>query len=86
MVMVFAGAHVSGAHYNPAVSLAMVVRREATSTQHLHPSPGRAARTADNHAHPDGADHLILWTPRVRVGVIRGWTGRRCLDASVSAR
>jgi aquaporin Z len=33
MVMVFAGAHISGAHYNPAVSLAMVLRREITSTQ-----------------------------------------------------
>ena len=28
MVMVFAGGHISGAHFNPAVSLAFVLRRE----------------------------------------------------------
>jgi aquaporin Z len=33
MVMVFAGAHISGAHYNPAVSLAMAMRREITAAE-----------------------------------------------------
>src|ERR1700755_396457 len=30
MVMVFAGGHVSGGHYNPAVSLAVLLRRKLT--------------------------------------------------------
>jgi aquaporin Z len=33
MVMVFAGGHVSGAHYNPAVSIAVFLRRKLTSTE-----------------------------------------------------
>ena len=33
MVMVFAGGHVSGGHYNPAVSLAVLVRRKLTSNE-----------------------------------------------------
>src|SRR5664279_1570037 len=30
MVMIFAGAHVSGAHYNPAVTLAVLLRGKIT--------------------------------------------------------
>ncbi len=30
MVMVYAGGHISGAHYNPAVTLAVFIRRKAT--------------------------------------------------------
>jgi aquaporin Z len=33
MVMVFAGGHISGAHYNPAVSTAVLIRRKMTSTE-----------------------------------------------------
>lgn len=33
MVMVFAGGHVSGGHYNPAVSLAVFLRRKLTSNE-----------------------------------------------------
>jgi len=33
MVMVFAGGHVSGAHYNPAVSIAVLLRRRMTPTE-----------------------------------------------------
>jgi aquaporin Z len=35
MVMVFAGAHVSGAHYNPAVSTAVLVRGKMTLTEYV---------------------------------------------------
>jgi aquaporin Z len=34
MVMVFAGGHVSGAHYNPAVSTAVLVRGKMTSNEY----------------------------------------------------
>jgi aquaporin Z len=33
MVMVFAGGHVSGGHYNPAVSLAVLLRRKLTTNE-----------------------------------------------------
>ncbi|MBL9152160.1 MAG: aquaporin [Verrucomicrobiales bacterium] len=33
MVMIFAGGHVSGAHYNPAVSLAVLLRGKLTSKE-----------------------------------------------------
>jgi aquaporin Z len=33
MVMVFAGGHVSGGHYNPAVSIAVLLRRKLTSSE-----------------------------------------------------
>ena len=33
MVMVFAGAHISGAHYNPAVSISILLRRSADRRQ-----------------------------------------------------
>ena len=33
MVMVYAGGHVSGAHYNPAVSLAVMLRGKATAAE-----------------------------------------------------
>jgi aquaporin Z len=33
MVMVYAGGHVSGAHYNPAVSLAVMLRGKATASE-----------------------------------------------------
>ena len=33
MVMVFAGGHISGAHYNPAVSLAVMMRGKATAME-----------------------------------------------------
>jgi len=32
MVMVFAGGHISGAHYNPAVTLAVLIRGKVSST------------------------------------------------------
>src|SRR4051812_44924851 len=32
MVMVYAGGHISGAHYNPAVTLAVYIRGKATSS------------------------------------------------------
>lgn len=31
MVMVYAGGHISGAHYNPAVTLAVLIRRRITA-------------------------------------------------------
>ena len=33
MVMVFAGGHISGGHYNPAVSTAVLIRRKMTSNE-----------------------------------------------------
>jgi aquaporin Z len=33
MVMVFAGGHISGGHYNPAVSTAVLIRRRMTGTE-----------------------------------------------------
>jgi aquaporin Z len=33
MVMVYAGGHISGGHYNPAVSLAVMLRGKATATE-----------------------------------------------------
>jgi aquaporin Z len=33
MVMVFAGGHISGAHYNPAVTLAVMIRGKINSTE-----------------------------------------------------
>jgi aquaporin Z len=33
MVMIFAGGHISGAHYNPAVSLAIFVRGKSTAAE-----------------------------------------------------
>ena len=33
MVMVYAGGHISGGHYNPAVSLAVMMRGKATATE-----------------------------------------------------
>jgi aquaporin Z len=35
MVMVYAGGHISGAHYNPAVSLAVWMRGKCTTTEFL---------------------------------------------------
>ena len=33
MVMIYAGAHISGAHFNPAVTLAMMIRGKATTKE-----------------------------------------------------
>jgi len=33
MVMVFAGGHISGAHYNPAVTLAILIRKKLLPTR-----------------------------------------------------
>jgi aquaporin Z len=35
MVMVFAGGHVSGAHYNPAVSTAVLIRGKMTAREYV---------------------------------------------------
>jgi aquaporin Z len=35
MVMIFAGGHVSGAHYNPAVSTAVLIRRKMTLNEYV---------------------------------------------------
>ena len=33
MIMIYAGAHISGAHFNPAVTLAMMIRGKATTKE-----------------------------------------------------
>ena len=35
MVMIYAGGHISGGHYNPAVTLAVLIRRKITSSDAL---------------------------------------------------
>jgi len=35
MVMIFAGGHISGAHYNPAVTLAVWIRGKVTARMQL---------------------------------------------------
>jgi glycerol uptake facilitator-like aquaporin len=51
MVMIFAGGYISGAHYNPAVSLAVLLRGRAT------PSSGASTSWSRRWA---------PWLPRVR--------------------
>ena len=36
MIMVYMGGHISGAHYNPAVSLAMLLQKEINAKSFLY--------------------------------------------------
>ena len=36
MIMVYMGGHISGAHYNPAVSLAMLLQKEINAESFLY--------------------------------------------------